>query len=429
MFKVRMLRSAVVAALIAAFIPVSAFGQHFQQQNLVVTALPSPTPTPAPTVDGNLQNPWGLASGYNPTTATGTFGPSNWWVSDASNGVTTLYNGVGQFPPTNQLFIVPTCVPVQLSGSNVSSQGSPTGQVFSGSTTDFLIPQLSNVPARFIFATLDGAISAWNPVAQPPNENSQVFNQVTNCGTASYTGITIIVNGSKQFLLAADFKTGKIDCFDATFAPCTFTTSTTSGIATTATPDGTFPSDAFTDTTLTPDANTTVVPFNVQASGGLVYVTYAEKNSSGGLVTGANTGFVNAYTVQGKLVHQYGKIFNAPWGVAQAGVFFGAFSHALLIGNHGDGTIHAFDASTGRSLGKMLTADTTTSTHLVIPGLFSLHFGNDAAFTVATPPLKGSGPAMNLFFTASNQPGLTSTNGVVGTITPIDNERAGANVF
>jgi uncharacterized protein (TIGR03118 family) len=405
----------------AALTPLVAFGQHFNQQQLVLTSAPSPTPTPPPFIDSNLQNAWGMASGYNPATATKPFGPSDWWVSDENNGVTTLYNGLGQLPTdVIQAFAIPAC-----SGSGL---GSPTGQVFSGSLTEFAIPQLSNLPARFIFAGLDGSISAWNP-GTGTTENGNIFLEVKNCTTAKYTGITIIVNGGKQFLLAANFKTGNIDCFDTTFAACTFTTGSTSSLSFTSAPDGTFPSDAFADATLTADANTTVVPFNVQAIGELVYVTYAEKNGSGGLVTGANTGFVDVYTVQGKLLRQYGKVFDAPWGVAQAGVFFGKFSHALLIGNHGDGTVNAFVPQTGRSLGKMLTADTTTSTNLVIPGLFALQFGNDAAFTIATPPAKGSGPGINLFFTASNNSGLTSKTGVVGTITPIDNERAGFNVF
>jgi uncharacterized protein (TIGR03118 family) len=405
----------------AALTPLLAFGQHFNKQELVLTSAPAPTPTPPPFIDANLQNAWALSAGYNPATATKPFGPANWWVSDENDGLTTLYNGLGQLPTDGfQAFAIPGC-----SGSGL---GHPTGQVFSGSVTEFLIPQLSNLPARFIFASLDGGISAWNP-GTGTTENSTVFLEVKNCTTASYTGITIIVNGGKQFLLAANFKTGKIDCFDAKFAPCTFTTGSTSSLAVAGVPDGTFPSDSFTDSSLTADTSTTVVPFNIQAIGDLVYVTYAEKNASGGLVTGANTGFVDVYTVQGKLVRQYGKVFNAPWGVAQAGVFFGAFSHALLIGSHGDGTINAFVPETGRSLGKMLTADTATNTNLVIPGLFGLQFGNDAAFAITTPQAKGSGPAINLFFTASNASGLTSKTGMLGTLTPIENERAGFNVF
>lgn len=421
MRKTQVLRSVIVGTLVVALTPLLALGQHFDQQQLVLNAAPSPTPAPPPFIDPQLQNPWGLSAGYNPMTATKPFGPANWWVSDKNDGLSTLYNGVGQLPTDGfQAFAIPKC-----SGTGV---GTPTGQVFSGSLTNFAIPQLSNLPARFIFAGLDGSISAWNPGAGT-TENGTVFLEVTNCTTASYTGITIAVNGGKHFLLAANFKTGKIDCFDTHFTPCTFTTATTGGISPSDTPDGTFPSDAFVDNTLTADATTTVVPFNVQAVGDLVYVTFAEKNATGGLVTGANTGFVDVFTVQGKLLHQFGKIFNAPWGVAQAGVFFGAFSHALLIGNHGDGTINAFEPLTGRSLGKMLTADTTTKTNLIIPGLFSLQFGNDNAFVIATPPLKGSGPAIDLYFTASDQPGLTSKTGVLGRLTPIDNELAGSNVF
>jgi hypothetical protein len=38
--------------------------------------------------------------------------------------------------------------------------GSPTGQVFNGSATDFRLAP--GFPSKFIFATLDGTISGWN---------------------------------------------------------------------------------------------------------------------------------------------------------------------------------------------------------------------------------------------------------------------------
>lgn len=42
---------------------------------------------------------------------------------------------------------------------------------------------------------------------------------------------------------------------------------------------------------------------------------------------------------------------NAPWGIAQAPSDFGPFSNAVLTGNFGDGTIHAFDQSSGVLMG------------------------------------------------------------------------------
>jgi uncharacterized protein (TIGR03118 family) len=400
----------------AALTPILAFGQHFTETVLVSNFTQAPS-TSSTISDANLQNAWGLSGGYNPPASGSTAATTgDWWVSDENNGESTLYNGYGNQGP---VFTIPAC-----SGSGT---GHPTGQVFSGSTTDFKIPQESTpAPARFIFATLDGAIAAWNKTV-PTANNATAEIEVCNAN-AKYTGITIVVNGGKKFLLLANFASGNIDCYDTTYNPCKFSTTAQANISLATTPDGTFASDAFVDTSLTADSGDTVVPFNVQAVGNLVYVTYAEKNSSGTLVTTANSGSVNSYTAQGKLVRRYGKTFNAPWGIAQAGGFFGQFSHALLIGNHGDGTINAYDPATGRSLGKLLTSNTTTATNLVINGLFALQFGNDS-FLVTNPPSEGTGPATSLFFTASGSSTLTANSGFFGNLTPIPVELAGNDIY
>src|SRR5260370_448110 len=52
---------------------------------------------------------------------------------------------------------------------------------------------------------------------------------------------------------------------------------------------------------------------------------------------------------------------------------FGPFSNALLVGNHGDGTIDAFDLTTGGFLGQLTD---TQGNLLANPGLFALAFGN-----------------------------------------------------
>ena len=78
---------------------------------------------------------------------------------------------------------------------------------------------------------------------------------------------------------------------------------------------------------------------------------------------------------------------NSPWGIALAPSNFGQFSGDLLIGNFGDGTINAFDPTTGAFLG---TLEDASGHPIVIEGLWGLLFGNG-----------GSGGAMNeLFFTA-----------------------------
>ena len=64
---------------------------------------------------------------------------------------------------------------------------------------------------------------------------------------------------------------------------------------------------------------------------------------------------------------------NSPWGMALAPSAFGKFGGDLLVGNFGDGTINAFDPTTGAFLG---TLSDQSGNPLVNPGLWGLTFGN-----------------------------------------------------
>ena len=67
---------------------------------------------------------------------------------------------------------------------------------------------------------------------------------------------------------------------------------------------------------------------------------------------------------------------NAPWGLVIAPQTFGKFANDLLVGNFGDGTIHAYDPQSGRFLG------TLTDTHgrmIKIDGLWGLLTGDAVA--------------------------------------------------
>lgn len=139
--------------------------RQWQQTNLVsdISGLAAFT-------DRYLVNPWGIS--FSST--------SPFWVSDNVTGVSTLYNGKGlPFPPPPASPLVVTIPPVSASG-----QGTPTGTVFNG-TTGFVITQgTSSGPARFLFDTLDGTLSGWNPAVNP----SSAIIAVNNAGSASYTG-------------------------------------------------------------------------------------------------------------------------------------------------------------------------------------------------------------------------------------------------
>src|SRR5439155_17692296 len=80
--------------------------------------------------------------------------------------------------------------------------------------------------------------------------------------------------------------------------------------------------------------------------GGTIYVTYAlqdaDKHDD---VPGEGHGFVNAFDTAGNLLRRAASnaLLNSPWGLALAPADFGFFSGDLLVGNFGNGRIHAFD--------------------------------------------------------------------------------------
>src|SRR5580692_1570696 len=136
------LRYFTLLAVGLAVLPVVTNAQHYTQTNLV-----SDIAGQAPLQDPNLQNAWGLAS--SPT-------GSPWWVSNNAGGTSTLYaidptTGAAQLlavnPAPNEFVKIP----------NAPSQtppGSPTGVMFNGSPTDFLLAP--GKPALFMFVTEDG---------------------------------------------------------------------------------------------------------------------------------------------------------------------------------------------------------------------------------------------------------------------------------
>jgi len=113
-------------------------------------------------------------------------------------------------------------------------------------------------------------------------------------------------------------------------------------------------------------------------------------------VPGAGNGYVATFDMSGKLLTtliSQGPL-NSPWGLALAPAGFGDFGAALLVGNFGDGTIHAFNASTGAMMGVL---NDISGKPISIPGLWALLFGNGGR----------GGDAATLYFTA----GIPGPNG------------------
>ena len=96
----------------------------------------------AHTIDANLLNPWGVA-----------FAPgAEFWISDNNSGKSTLYDGTG-----TALSLV---VNVPDAGGAV---GTPTGQVFNGTSGFNVTENGVTGPAEFIYDTEGGTISGWRP--------------------------------------------------------------------------------------------------------------------------------------------------------------------------------------------------------------------------------------------------------------------------
>ena len=296
--------------------------------------------------DPNIGNAWGLA--YLPA--------SPFWISDELNGLSTLYKANGQ--------IVPLVVTVPQSPNDAVGPGSPTGMVANatalGNTPGFMLSAGGNsAPALFIFDTLDGTISGWNPKVNPTNAVIVVDKSADG---SVYTGLTIATTSSGTFLYAANAGHNAIERYDTSWALL----------------------NTFTDASAPPGYSV----YGVQAINNNIYVTYATVPPGK-----PGVGMVDVFDATGTFIKTLipvtpGGALNIPWGMALAPANFGTFSNALLVGNLQDGRINAFDPGTGALLGRLRRADGRA---IRIPGLWALVFGggND-----------NNGKTNQLFFTA-----------------------------
>jgi len=330
----------------------------FAQTNLV-----SDMPGLAALTDPALHNPWGIS--HNAT--------SPFWVSDQGTNpllppppinVTTLYavtagNTVTKAVPLNTDGNI--LIPQTASGP----QG-PTGQVANTNTNSFPVGMGGNgAAANFIFANLNGTISAWNG-------GQTAFIQVTTPG-ASYTGLAIAQTASGPLLYAA--RAGGIDVFNGSFQPVN---------------NGAFATPA-------PIKAHDLVPFNVQTlSNGDVAVTYAPAGRPAQIAanpaTGPAVGAVAIFDTTGTTVKQTilgnpNTPLAAPWGITLAPASFGPFANDLLVGNFSfvASEINAFDPLTGAFLG---TIPFSIGSNM-LGGLWSLGFGTGGS----------NGSPNTLFFT------------------------------
>ena len=316
-------------AAIAVAVALAAAGNSYNVQTLVTNS-----------TDANLVNGWGLSIG--PTTP--------WWVSDNGTNKSTLYQGTGT-----------------KAALTVDVPGGPTGTVFNGDATAFVVSQNGKSgAARFLFSTEKGQILGWSPTV---NGTLALPGADLSAQGSVFKGMTIL-NGK---LYATDFHNGKVVVFDSKYAPVT----TTGGFADATIPKG-------------------YAPFGIQVLNGNIFVTYAlqdaqrqdEQDKPG-------KGFVDEFTPDGVLVAHIAKQggknapLNAPWGLALAPQGFGVFAGDVLVANFGNGRISAYEQRGSKWVyrGQLRKGDGTI---IQQDGLWAIAFGNGAA----------AGPVTSLYFAA-----------------------------
>jgi uncharacterized protein (TIGR03118 family) len=385
-------------ALLALMMQAVCFAQHYKQTNLV-----SDTSGVALVTDPQLINPWGLSRSSG----------SPWWISDNGTGVSTLYNGAG----AKQSLVV--TIPQADPNNKNTPLGTPTGTIANSSPTDFLLAP--GKPSLFLFSTIDGTIAGWNPTvavaqgAAPPSTHAVTV--VKTSDGSSYTGLTSAFIDGRRFLYAANFTKGRVDVYDDAFQPVDLFKQHFNRDSADH-EDGHVSENPFVDEKLP----RSYVPFNVQAVGNDIVVTYVLHEEGSRFETdGPGLGYVDIYTSSGRLLQrlEHGDWLNAPWGVALAPLDFGRFSHDLLIGQFaggGDtqssGFIAAYDLATGKFDGLL---EDGSGKPLAINGIWALSPGNlspannDAA----------AAPAAEMYFTAGPNHG---SGGLFGYLTAVSAE-------
>jgi uncharacterized protein (TIGR03118 family) len=336
-------KTLAVLALAVVF-PCLAFAQY-TRTDLVTNSGAGGTAT-----DPHLVNAWGLVS-------TGT---SPYWVSDNATGLSTLYS----ISNTNGVVASTT---VGLVVSVISGTNPVSGKKVSANSI-------------FIFATLDGTISGWNPAVG--GTNATLAPNRPSAG-ATYTGLAIATYKGQRFLYAADDgQNRRIDVFDSNFQL------TNLG------------EEAFEDRKIPKN----FAPYGIQTitdedGEQTIWVTYTSLDNSPG-------GFVAAFTTGGELRshHSLHGPLDSPWGVALAPDNFGPMSGALLISNNDAiGRINAFDRESGEFLGPLRDEH---GKPIEIDNIWAIQFGQGGV-------AGANGNPNQLFFTAGTHNYGDGTFGVI----------------
>ena len=205
------------------------------------------------------------------------------------------------------------------------------------------------MPAKFIFDSEAGTISAWTPTDpiqhQRPHQAGGAGRDLQGAGDR--------VLPPPAGLYAADFGHSRVGVFDSRF----HVVNTARGVH-------------------GPHAAERLRAVRHPEHRRRVVVSYAKHEpGASDEIDGPGLGFVDVYTQNGRWSHRLAShgALNAPWGLVRAPAGFGRFSGALLVGNFGDGRINAYDPNTGQWLG---TLRRPNGDPIAIDGLWGLRFGN-----------------------------------------------------
>jgi uncharacterized protein (TIGR03118 family) len=319
----------------------------------------------ADSTDPNLAGPWGVAS-----SAAGPF-----WVCNGPTGRATTYTASATgFAVDSNVVVIPPKYRMPTPHGDDYTRTICTG-IVANETSGF---RISTGPATVILAGRGGTLSGWS--GKQSSTSGQMMVDTSPAGWI-YLGLALVSTTTPTpQLFAPNFATGIVDVYDSNWSLVAM------------------PAGAFSD----PAMPRGFAPFNIEYLNGKLYVTYAKQSTGfavGGVsdVPGVGNGYVDVYDVSGKLLQHLiaqGPL-NSPLGVAIAPVNFGRFGGALLVGNSGDGLIHAFNANTGALLG---TLQDQNGADLQIAGLHGLRVGNggdagdpSAVYFAAAPTGQSSG--------------------------------------
>jgi len=287
-------------------------------------------------ISTTLLNPWGIA-----------FLPAgNFFIAENASGRVDSYDADGNF-------VAGVMIPAP-PGSAAPFSG-PTG-IVAIPEADFL-PSLGSSGFQFLVAADSGTIWGFTTANGVPEAATKFAD---NSGAARYTGLAVLrPDCCGAFLAAANFRQGTVDTFTRLGDPLSLSPLVT---------------NPFVDPNLPPGFS----PFNIQVIGNQVFVTYAQRETGILSVPTDGAGLVNIFDLMGNFIRRFvspGDAVSAPWGITQASANFGPFSNDIIIANAtGDGSINAFDPTSGNFLGQLKDG---TGNALFFVGMRGLAFRAD----------------------------------------------------